>query len=72
MPKMNVSQVITNYYEKWTLSEMGKTNPNEPKTNPKQTQNEPNPLLVTKSTQLALTERVMKINNLAAPAKTMV
>ncbi|MHC4458326.1 MAG: hypothetical protein ACYS0I_14815, partial [Planctomycetota bacterium] len=26
---------------KWTLGQLGKTNPNEPKTNPKRTQNEP-------------------------------
>jgi hypothetical protein len=45
MPKINVKQVLTNHYEKWTLSERGKnepnrtqTNPNKPNSNPKQTQ----------------------------------
>ena len=40
--QMNVSDYITRDYEKRTLGQLGKTNPNEPKTNPKRTQNEPN------------------------------
>ena len=36
--QVNVNNVLTTDYEKWTLGQLGKTNPNEPKTNPKRTQ----------------------------------
>ncbi len=43
--RMNVSAVLTKYYDNWTLGQRGKnkpkTNPNKPKSSPKQAKTNP-------------------------------